>query len=155
MVLVNPNINRAYDVVFVTIKRVWDERRVTVTSANERLQWSVINYKCFCLCATSKTPTRKATVRTKYGDDHAVFEYLERTVTDEVDAVDGICLVYDILARRAEHRFDLHRDSFEATLWCLTKYRQRQHLSMQVHCYVSLHLDREIFKHLHIPSIIS
>jgi len=53
---------------------------------------------------------------TEYGYDHAVFEYLERTITDEVDAIDGICLVYDVLSGRTKHRFDLHRNRLEATL---------------------------------------
>jgi len=92
--------------------------------------------------------TRQRQLPTEYGDNHSVFEYLERTITDKVDAVDGICLVYNILARRTEHWFDLHCDRLEATLWRLSEYRQRQYLTMQMHCYVALHLDREIFEHL-------
>jgi len=88
-------------------------------------------------------------VQTEYGNDHAVFEYLERTVTDEVDAVDGVCLVYDVLARCTEHRLDLHRNSLETTLRCFGEYRQREHLTVQMHCYVALHLHWEVFEHLH------
>ena len=70
------------------------------------------------------------TTRTEYGDDHAVFEDLERAVTDEVDAVDGVRLVHDVLAGRAEHGFDLHRDRLEASLRRIGEYRQREHLAM-------------------------
>ena len=65
------------------------------------------------LCATSKTRSK---LQTKYSDDHGVFEYLERTVTDKVDAADGVRLVYDIFAGRAKHGLDLHRDGLKATL---------------------------------------
>ena len=68
---------------------------------------------------------------TEYSDHHAVLEYLQRPVLDEVAASDGVGLVHHILARRAEHRFDLYRNRLEAALRRLSEDRQSQYLAMK------------------------
>jgi len=85
---------------------------------------------------------------TEDGDDHPVLENLERTIADEVDAVDGVRLVNNKLAGGAEHGLDLHRDRLEAALARLGENGQGEYLTMQVYRNVALHLDRKVLQHL-------
>jgi len=85
---------------------------------------------------------------TEYGDDHGVTKDFHGPITDAVYAVDSVSAMQNVLSGCTERRCDLHGDRFTTALARVVEYRQRQDLSMKVHCNVALHLQRKVVQHL-------
>ena len=56
--------------------------------------------------------------------------------------------MYEVFPRRAEHGFDAQTDALDAAVTGRFKQRETEHLPVQVHRDVALHLLRELPHHL-------